>query len=79
MKIWKWKDLIDAFIKQYKYNMNIAPDRLVCLLWKKGDKETIYEYAQWWRDWLSKYIPYSWIKRWLPCLLIPLKHPIMSM
>jgi len=29
--------------------------------------------------WLSKYIPYSWIKRWLPCLLIPLKHPIMSM
>jgi len=23
----KWKDLVDAFIKQYKYNMNIALDK----------------------------------------------------
>jgi len=26
-KIHKWKDLVDAFVKQYKYNMDIAPDR----------------------------------------------------
>jgi len=26
-KIRKWKDLVDAFMKQYKYNMDIAPNR----------------------------------------------------
>jgi hypothetical protein len=26
-KIWRWKLLVDAFVKQYKYNMDIAPDR----------------------------------------------------
>jgi hypothetical protein len=26
-KICRWKDLVDVFVKQYKYNMDIAPDR----------------------------------------------------
>ena len=26
-KIRRWKDLVDVFVKQYKYNMDIAPDR----------------------------------------------------
>jgi hypothetical protein len=40
-KIQRWKDLADAFIKQYKYNMNIAPDRLSLSLLEKRDKETM--------------------------------------
>jgi hypothetical protein len=36
-KIQKWKDLVDAFVKQYKYNMDIAPDRTsLSNLKKKG-------------------------------------------
>ena len=27
IKIQKWKDLVDAFVKQYNYNMDITPDR----------------------------------------------------
>jgi len=27
IKICKWKDLMDAFVRQYKYNMDIAPDK----------------------------------------------------
>ena len=44
-RIYTWKDLIDAFIKQYKYNMDIASDRTNLSNLEKGDKESIREYA----------------------------------
>eukprot|EP00258_Populus_trichocarpa_P023615 XP_024439634.1 uncharacterized protein LOC112323891 [Populus trichocarpa] len=44
------KDLVDAFIKQYKYNMDIAPDRTSLSNLEKRDKESIREYAQRWRE-----------------------------
>jgi len=44
-KIQRWKDLVNAFIKQYKYNMDITTYR-TSLYWKeKKDKESIKEYA----------------------------------
>jgi hypothetical protein len=49
-KIRRWKDLVDAFIKQYKYNMDIAPDRTSLSSLEKRDKESITEYAQRWRE-----------------------------
>jgi hypothetical protein len=49
-KIRKWKDLVDAFVKQYKYNMDITPDRTSLSNLEKKDKESIMEYAQRWRD-----------------------------
>jgi hypothetical protein len=49
-KIRRWKDLVDAFIKQYKYNMDIAPDRTSLSDLEKRDKESIREYAQRWRE-----------------------------
>nr|XP_034893121.1 uncharacterized protein LOC118032519 [Populus alba] len=49
-KIRKWKDLVDAFVKQYKYNIGIAPDRTSLSNLEKKDKESIREYAQRWRD-----------------------------
>ena len=45
-KICKWKDLVDAFVKQYKYKMNIAPDITSLSNLEKGDKESIKKYAQ---------------------------------
>jgi phosphate uptake regulator len=41
---------VDAFVKQYKYNMDIAPDRTSLSSLEKKDKESIREYAQRWRD-----------------------------
>jgi hypothetical protein len=49
-KIRKWKDLVDAFVKQYKYNMDITPDRTSLSNLEKRDKESIREYAQRWRN-----------------------------
>jgi len=45
-KIQIWKDMIDAFVKQYKYNMSIALDRTNLSNLEKRDKESIREYAQ---------------------------------
>ena len=44
-KIYSWKDLVDAFIKQYKYNMDITRDRKSLSNLEKKDKESIREYA----------------------------------
>jgi hypothetical protein len=41
MKIWKWKDLVDAFIKQYKYNMDVTLDKCSLQDMEMGDKESI--------------------------------------
>jgi hypothetical protein len=49
-KIQRWKDLVDAFVKQYKYNMDIAPDRTSLSNIEKKDKESITKYAQRWRE-----------------------------
>jgi hypothetical protein len=38
--------MIDAFVKQYKYNMSIALDRTNLSNLEKRDKESIREYAQ---------------------------------
>jgi len=45
-RIRSWMDLVDAFLKQYKYNMDIAPDRLQLQNMAKRDTESFKEYAQ---------------------------------
>ena len=49
-RIRRWKDVVEAFVRQYKYNMNISPDRTSLSNLEKGDKESIREYAQRWKD-----------------------------
>uniref|UniRef100_A0A6N2KN80 Kinesin motor domain-containing protein n=1 Tax=Salix viminalis TaxID=40686 RepID=A0A6N2KN80_SALVM len=49
-KIHSWKNLVDAFIKQYKYNMDIAPDITSLSNLEKKYKESIREHAKRWRD-----------------------------
>ena len=41
IKVKKWKDLIDAFIRQYKFNMDVSLDRLRLQAMKKDKKESI--------------------------------------
>jgi hypothetical protein len=38
--------MLDAFIKQYMYNMDIAPDRTSLSNLEKRDKERIKKYAK---------------------------------
>jgi hypothetical protein len=44
-KVKKWKDLVDAFIRQFKFNMDGGPDRLSLQTMKKDNKQSIREYT----------------------------------
>jgi hypothetical protein len=50
MRIKKWADLADAFLKQYRFNLEIAPDRTSLMTMEKGNQESVRAYAQRWRD-----------------------------
>ena len=52
-----WKDLATAFIRQYQYNTNMAPDRNQLQSMSKREHESIKEYAQRWRDLAAQVIP----------------------
>jgi len=45
MRIWRWKDLVEAFIKQYKYKMGISPNRSNLSFLERSDKDITHEYA----------------------------------
>ncbi|XP_050919635.1 uncharacterized protein LOC127137195 [Lathyrus oleraceus] len=52
-----FQDLSDAFIKHYKYNMDMAPDRRQLQSMFQHDKESFKEYAQRWRELASQVEP----------------------
>ena len=41
---------MNAFIKKYKYNMDITSDRTNLSHLEKGNKKSMREYAQRWKD-----------------------------
>jgi hypothetical protein len=47
-KVIKWKDLVDAFMRQYKFNIDVGPDRSSLQAMEKDNKESIREYIQRW-------------------------------
>jgi hypothetical protein len=49
-KVKKWKDLVDAFMRQYKFKIDMGPDRLSLQAMEKNNKESIREYAQRWSE-----------------------------
>jgi hypothetical protein len=49
-KIKKWKDLVEAFLKQYKFNLEIALDRTSLMSMEKRSQESVRAYTQRWRD-----------------------------
>jgi ElaB/YqjD/DUF883 family membrane-anchored ribosome-binding protein len=44
------KDLVHAFLKQYKFNLEITPDRTILMAMEKENQESVRAYAQRWRD-----------------------------
>ena len=42
--------MCEAFVQQYKYNVDMAPDRSDLQAMTQNDKETFNEYAQRWSD-----------------------------
>ncbi|XP_061359320.1 uncharacterized protein LOC133303422 [Gastrolobium bilobum] len=48
-KIGCWKDLADAFMNQYRFNLDTAPTREQLAALQKENKETFKQYAQRWR------------------------------
>jgi len=49
-KVKKWKDLVDAFMRQYKFNIDVGPNRLSLQAMEKNNKESIREYARRWSE-----------------------------
>jgi hypothetical protein len=49
-KVKKWKDLVDAIMRQYKFNIDVGPDRLSLQAMEKENKESIREYARRWSE-----------------------------
>jgi hypothetical protein len=74
-KIRRWKDLVEAFVKQYKYNMDIAPNRTCLSNLGKKDKESIREYAQRWRESAAQVHPPLLDKEMVTLLANTLKAP----
>lgn len=52
-----WKDLCDAFMRQYQYNSDLAPSRVQLQGMTKGEKQSFKDYAQRWRDLASRVQP----------------------
>ncbi|XP_065860901.1 uncharacterized protein [Euphorbia lathyris] len=75
----KWKDLADAFMKQYKHNMDMAPNREDLRTMEKKDSETFKEYAQKWRDKAAEVIPPLSDKEMISSFLDTLKPPFYNM
>jgi hypothetical protein len=49
-KVKKWKDLVDAFMRQYKFNIDVGPDRLSLQAMEKENEESIREYTRRWSE-----------------------------
>ncbi|XP_050875848.1 uncharacterized protein LOC127079504 [Lathyrus oleraceus] len=56
-KIRSWRDLSEAFLKQYKYNLDMAPTRLQLQSQSQRSNETFKEYAQCWHEMASRVRP----------------------
>ncbi|CAL1382086.1 unnamed protein product [Linum trigynum] len=49
-KVKRWQDLADAFMRHYKHNQVLAPDREDLRNMEKNEKESFREYAHRWRE-----------------------------
>jgi len=56
-RVCSWKDLMDAFIRQYQYNFEMAPDKVQLQNMCKRDNESFKEYTQRWKDLAAQVVP----------------------
>ncbi|XP_052725976.1 uncharacterized protein LOC128194421 [Vigna angularis] len=73
--ICSWTDLADAFVRQYKYNMHVAPDRLQLHHMAKKDDESFKEYAQQWRELAAQVEPPLYDKEMVAMFVSTLQPP----
>ncbi|XP_058743213.1 uncharacterized protein LOC131616015 [Vicia villosa] len=52
-----WNDLANTFLKHYKYNLDMAPDRMQLQNMSQKKDESFKEYAQRWREMASRVQP----------------------
>ncbi|XP_075113467.1 uncharacterized protein LOC142182726 [Nicotiana tabacum] len=52
-----WDDMAQAFVKQFQYNIDIAPDRISLSNLKKKPSESFSEYAIKWREQVARVKP----------------------
>ena len=57
VNIRSFNDLGEAFVKQYKYNVDMAPDHDQLRAMSQKDKETFKEYTQRWRELAAQITP----------------------
>lgn len=52
-----WRDLVEAFVKYYQYNIDMAPNRTQLQSPTQGPNESFNEYAQKWRELVARVQP----------------------
>jgi len=73
--IHSWVDLADAFIKQYKFNMDTAPNRIQLQNMTRKKNETFKEYAQRWREIAAQVEPPLYDKEMVTMFVNTLQPP----
>jgi len=74
-RISSWKDLVDASLRQYKYNMDMAPNRMQLQNMAKKSSETFKEYAQRWRELAAQVEPLLYEKEMTTIFIETLQAP----
>ena len=74
-----FKDLADAFLKQYKYNIDTAPNRLQLQHMAKKNHENFKEYAQRWRELVTQVKPSLSEKEMVTVFINTLQSPFYDM
>jgi hypothetical protein len=49
-RVKKWSDLVNDFLQQYKFNIDIALDHMSLMGMEKSNKETVREYTHEWKN-----------------------------
>ncbi|KAJ9169855.1 hypothetical protein P3X46_018003 [Hevea brasiliensis] len=78
-KLRSWKDLADAFLKQYKFNCDVAPTRRDLQNLVQRDKESFKEYAQRWREKAAEVYPPVTDKELCSLFIETLKAPYFNL
>lgn len=78
-QIRSWKDLADAFVKQYMYNIGMTPGRMQLQSMMKMDEESFKEYAQRWRELVAQVEPPLLDKEMVIMFIDTLQSPFYDM
>lgn len=77
-RIQSWEDLADAFLRQYKYNLDMEPDHMQLQEMVMNKKESFKEYAQRWRELVAQVEPPLSEKEMIGIFIDTLKDPFFD-